>query len=90
MASRTRIGRKNRVLSTLYDPPSDVSLSKASCKDPLSQTSNVQVPTPLTQPLQVPAPLSQPQAQPQPQLNSSQATTLTHETILNSNGNHLS
>lgn len=84
MASRTRIGRKNRVLSTLYDPPSDVSLSKASCKDPLSQTSNVQVPTLLTQHLQVPGPLSQ------PQLNSSQATTLTHETILNSNGNHLS
>ncbi|XP_022898013.1 uncharacterized protein LOC111411689 isoform X3 [Olea europaea var. sylvestris] len=97
MASRTRIGKKNRVFTTSYEPPSDVFSSKASCKGPLthttlqanissslSKTSNAQVPTPLPQPLRVPTPLSQPQLQ----LNSSQATTLTHETILNSNDSH--
>ncbi|CAA2940140.1 Hypothetical predicted protein [Olea europaea subsp. europaea] len=94
MASRTRIGKKNRVFTISYEPPSHVFSSKVSCKGPstyttlqanisssLSKTSNAHAPTPLPQPLRVPAPLSQPHLQ----LNSSQATTLTQKTILNSN-----
>ncbi|CAA3009705.1 Anaphase-promoting complex subunit 6 [Olea europaea subsp. europaea] len=97
MASRTRIGKKNRVFTTSSEPPSEVFSSKESCKGPLTQTtlqtnissslsktSNVQVPTPLSQPLRVSVSFSQTQ----PQLNSSQATTLTHENILNSNNSH--
>lgn len=38
MASRRRIGGKNRVFTTSYEPPLEVSSSKASGKGPLSQT----------------------------------------------------
>ncbi|CAA3008057.1 Hypothetical predicted protein, partial [Olea europaea subsp. europaea] len=38
MASRTRIGKINRVFTTSYEPPLEVFSSKASCKGPLTQT----------------------------------------------------
>ncbi|CAA2970387.1 Hypothetical predicted protein [Olea europaea subsp. europaea] len=87
MASRTRIGKKNRVFTTSCEPPSEVFSSKASCKGPLTQTTlqaNISFLLSKTSNVQVPVPFSQSQ----PQLNSSQATTLTHENILNSNDSH--
>ncbi|KAL2505656.1 actin [Abeliophyllum distichum] len=64
MASRTRPGKKNRVVATPCELTTEVPSSKASCKGSLSmtnrqakisttsfQTTNVQAPTPLPQPL---------------------------------------
>ncbi|KAL2518131.1 hypothetical protein Adt_14378 [Abeliophyllum distichum] len=65
MASRTRPGKKNRVVATPCELTTEVSSSKTSCKGSLSltnpqakistssfQTTNVQAPTPLPQSLQ--------------------------------------
>ncbi|KAL2492194.1 Uncharacterized protein Adt_27822 [Abeliophyllum distichum] len=75
MVSRTRHGKKNRVVATPCELTTEVPSSNASCKGSLSmsnsqanistslsQTTNVHVPTPLPQPLQFLPPLSQPQA----------------------------
>ncbi|KAL2466633.1 Uncharacterized protein Adt_42484 [Abeliophyllum distichum] len=97
MASRRRPRKKKRVVATSCELTAEVLSSKASCKDSLSQTTpqakistslsqttNVQVPTPLPQPLQVPVPLSQPQTQAPSQHMPSHKTTLAPETTLNS------
>ncbi|KAL2506570.1 Uncharacterized protein Adt_22191 [Abeliophyllum distichum] len=96
MTSRTRPGKKNRVVATPCKLTTEVPSSKASCKGSLSmtnpqakvstssfQTTNVQAPTPLPQPLHVPAPLSQPQTQAPSQRISPHATTLAPQTTFN-------
>ncbi|KAL2466619.1 Uncharacterized protein Adt_42470 [Abeliophyllum distichum] len=97
MASRTRPGKKNRVVATPCELTTEFPSSKASCKGSLSmanrqakisttsfQTTNVQAPTPLPQPLHAPAPLSQPQTQAPSQRISPHATTLAPQTTCNS------
>ncbi|KAL2497575.1 Uncharacterized protein Adt_23125 [Abeliophyllum distichum] len=93
MASRTRSGKKNRVVATPCELTTEVPSSKASCKGSLSmtnrqakisttsfQTTNDQAPTPLPQPLHVSAPLSQAPSQ----RISPHATTLAPQTTCNS------
>ncbi|KAL2479566.1 Uncharacterized protein Adt_32532 [Abeliophyllum distichum] len=103
MASRTRPGKKNRVVATPCELTTEVPSSKASCKGSLSmtnsqanistssfQTTNVQAPTPLSQPPHVLAPLSQPRTQAPSQRISPHATTLAPQTTFNSVGINLS